>query len=1029
MAERDMTGEERPGAVGPLGLPREPEVPALADLADDVTPGLARRLGRVGFENLEADLAGLAGGAGDIANLPPWSVRSDRATAGERPDRDPVALAAWRRVAERRRLRAAGGSVDVPTGGDVTPVTAVSATPSDDDAHGEPASREPASVEPASAEPAAVQPAVPEAVDGTAERFDLDLDFDTDPADLLGDVRAERDDRDASPDGPTETADDRELDDRELDDRELDDTERDDAGPEDAEPDDEVGEVVDGPATPAARDAHGRQPEPGPGAPTARGGGDSRPGTPPPPRPDAGGRHEVLLSLAGRIDDDALTSVRELVAVEDDAAAAELLGGCLLAAGAGVTAREHAVLGRWFAASRVDPELIDVLPRDPEADRREDHRFTADPPTSGAASGGAGEVVARAAARLPGVQRVRQAWRTTPAGSAPGPVPHRVVLVETRSADDCEHVAHHVAHAARELGAVSVEVFAAGAELPAYHRAAVRAARPLGTASSSAEETAPLIGGPAAPGARGGAAPESGPSWPRRGGDEVPPFGVPTSAAGLGAAAGTVDAPAVEPAPAERDPAAGDDQYRTVAEAGRDPLERTGTPAGIRSGRVETAEDDEQFTAPVRPAPGEAAARAARASRADRIERVDRAPRDAGESSLWSPSAPVGPTPPVGRSAPAEPTSPRGEDAGPEGPAEEIIGRRARRDDEPDVPDTEVTAGPPSPPSSDPLPDELETVAPEEPAPLDLDTGQTAERIAALWRTPPPDEILSDQHPISAWTEGPVAPTFGPGSDDPATAAVPDAPSGTSPADAPGPVDPDAATGDIPAVPAEEPPAGAAGGRRSRHSRNETGEFAMPVEPGPGAGPGPAPMPPPTASTPPPATPSAPATPPRTNGHHHGSEDPGGSREPATGPMPRPGATPEPGPPPRPAASSSGPDTFDSQLSERERELLARLHEELASRERLEADAPDPLLGYRGQPPQAPQQPPHQPPNQPPPGSEDTTAPRPRPTGPPPGPGYPAGPPAGTNGTGANGHHGPVNGHGLPRRRDHDDEDGQPPPA
>ena len=207
----------------------------------------------------------------------------------------------------------------------------------------------------------------------------------------------------------------------------------------------------------------------------------------------------MLLSLAGRIDDDALSSVRELVAVEDDAAAAELLGGCLLAAGAGVTAREHAVLGRWFAASRVDPELVDVLPRDPEADRREEHRFTPDPPASARAPGSsrdAGEAVARAAARLPGVQRVRQCWRTTPAGSAPGPVPHRVVLVETHSADDCEHVAHHVAHAARELGAVSVEVFAAGAELPAYHRAAVRVARPLGaaepSASSSVSETAPL---------------------------------------------------------------------------------------------------------------------------------------------------------------------------------------------------------------------------------------------------------------------------------------------------------------------------------------------------------------------------------------------------------------------------------------------------------------------------------------------------------------------------------------------------------
>jgi len=343
---------------------------------------------------------------------------------------------------------------------------------------------------------------------------------------------------------------------------------------------------ADQPAAPAAATSEGRPegappPARGPGAPAARGGHDPRPGTPPTARPDQGGRHEVLLSLAGRIDDDALSSVRELVAVEDDAAAAELLGGCLLAAGAGVTAREHAVLGRWFAASRVDPELVDVLPRDPEADRREEHRFTPDPPASARASGSsrdAGEAVARAAARLPGVQRVRQCWRTTPAGSAPGPVPHRVVLVETHSADDCEHVAHHVAHAARELGAVSVEVFAAGAELPAYHRAAVRVARPLGApapspvsspVSSSVSETAPL--GPPV----GAPRPASGPSL-RRADDEVPPFGVPVSTPSpsfltVTGPEDTDEREPADPAPEERP---GDEQYRIVAAAGPDPLER-----------------------------------------------------------------------------------------------------------------------------------------------------------------------------------------------------------------------------------------------------------------------------------------------------------------------------------------------------------------------------------------------------------------------------------------------------------------------
>ena len=562
MAERDMTGEERPERLGvPADMAgSDPAGPDLdgSDPADpDASAGLARRraesprIGRFGFEGFAADLAGLAGGAGDLANLPPWSVRDD--SAGDRPDRDPVALAAWRRVAERRRLRAgvepvgAGMEVvdDIPAA-DVPHVVRAEVVGelADDDRVVQSAWTEGAGHHMAGDR--AEVPVDEDAVESVTEAS-VDHD-DAEPSDgFVNEIRPDEVPAEPPPDRP--------------------------ADQEPAEP------TAPSASTSEGRPEGGLPPARGPGAPAARGGRDPRPGTPPTARPDQGGRHEVLLSLAGRIDDDALSSVRELVAVEDDAAAAELLGGCLLAAGAGVTAREHAVLGRWFAASRVDPELVDVLPRDPEADRREEHRFTPDPPASARAPGSsrdAGEAVARAAARLPGVQRVRQCWRTTPAGSAPGPVPHRVVLVETHSADDCEHVAHHVAHAARELGAVSVEVFAAGAELPAYHRAAVRVARPLGaaapSASSSVSETAPL--GPPV----GAPRPAQGPP-PRRADDEVPPFGVPVSAASAGppsflTVTGPDDAdarPSAEPVPEER---SGEEQYRIVAAAGPDPLER-----------------------------------------------------------------------------------------------------------------------------------------------------------------------------------------------------------------------------------------------------------------------------------------------------------------------------------------------------------------------------------------------------------------------------------------------------------------------
>ncbi|MDT7742064.1 MAG: hypothetical protein QOE59_1142, partial [Actinomycetota bacterium] len=398
--------------------------------------------------------------------------------------RDPAALAAWRRVAEQRRK--AGDKATSPRGAStVEPAVAeppvveppiverptaarpalgrpATATPAADRPATEPgtdrqaATAEPATDRPAAAEPAADRPAArPAPGRPTAERPGGPRPAVGRPAGPPPVVDRPGAQDPATPARPAPTG----------------------AG------DDLVRAVQDD-------HAHGEptRPDSPPAPATARdesAPASSRPGSDGGPAP-VGRLHDALLGLAGRLDDDALTSVREMVAAEDDAEAAELLGGCLLAGGIGLTAQERAVLRPWFTAARVDPELLGMLPSDTGALDRAVHRFVTSAPDRAP-----GVPLARAARRLSGVVAVRESWRVTPAGSAPGPVPHRVVLVETVGPDDCDHVVHHLAHAARALDDTSVEVFAQGAGLPAYHRAALAVARPLVADDATAPPAAP----------------------------------------------------------------------------------------------------------------------------------------------------------------------------------------------------------------------------------------------------------------------------------------------------------------------------------------------------------------------------------------------------------------------------------------------------------------------------------------------------------------------------------------------------------
>ncbi len=194
-------------------------------------------------------------------------------------------------------------------------------------------------------------------------------------------------------------------------------------------------------------------------------------------RPDA---HELLLELAGRLDDDLLAWARELVAVGEEGQAVELVSAALAAER---VALPPAVRAAVVAASRAahtdldaETQLVPAVSEDATG-----HRFDA--------AAGSGDQVAAVLAGLPARRlagcTLHLTWRRTPAGAAPGPVPRPVVLVETgpdRSADVLTYLL--TTELDRAGVAASVEVFTSGAVLPAYHVAALRSARRIEVGAS-----------------------------------------------------------------------------------------------------------------------------------------------------------------------------------------------------------------------------------------------------------------------------------------------------------------------------------------------------------------------------------------------------------------------------------------------------------------------------------------------------------------------------------------------------------------
>ncbi|MFI6100983.1 hypothetical protein ACIA8G_36015 [Lentzea sp. NPDC051213] len=179
--------------------------------------------------------------------------------------------------------------------------------------------------------------------------------------------------------------------------------------------------------------------------------------------------HDLLLSMAGRVDDAALSQAREFLAVGELDRAVEMLIGTLLAGSIPVLPDERAAITWLLHEVRSDGSLTDRLPV-VEMLPFVRHRFTSETDPASDLIG----PLTRAVSVLPDVRSVRCVWRSSPAGSTPGPLPQRVVLVDIGPQGFAPATAYRVDSVLRKAGVrASVEVLTTGTQLSEYHAAAV----------------------------------------------------------------------------------------------------------------------------------------------------------------------------------------------------------------------------------------------------------------------------------------------------------------------------------------------------------------------------------------------------------------------------------------------------------------------------------------------------------------------------------------------------------------------------
>ena len=201
-------------------------------------------------------------------------------------------------------------------------------------------------------------------------------------------------------------------------------------------------------------------------------GGGNRPGVALPIR-----IHDLLLALAGRVDDDALGDVRQMLASAELDRSLEFLAGCIAAGRIVLTQEQHRELAALFSDTYLDQSVIDrILVADRDTAGR--HRFAIGSVDGRDPDRGVAEAVRPVLDVLPDVRSMWCVWRLTPAGPASGPVPHLLVLVGIGPGGFPPATAYRVEHALRRAGIrASVEVLMDGVEPGDYHREAMRSAR------------------------------------------------------------------------------------------------------------------------------------------------------------------------------------------------------------------------------------------------------------------------------------------------------------------------------------------------------------------------------------------------------------------------------------------------------------------------------------------------------------------------------------------------------------------------